>query len=270
VTLAYIIIIVLTIGGMALFVTLDYVRKTRDHVRRARADPQAEVRLTPWLRHQHTVLAVLFIGLVYTGFVHRFPEEFFSWPFKVMPEGNAVRALLHRVFGWVFVAFFGVHLALLVGTGAGRGYARALWLAWHDLTDALNQLRYNVGLRRSPPPRRRWNYAEKAEYWALVWGSVVMAITGIMLVFSELMLRHLPKVWLDVAQIVHYLEAVLATLAIVVWHAYWAVFDPAEYPMNPAWLIGTRAGHAPVGGTPSRPLPSEDDAPPPVFPNTTE
>ena len=270
VTIVYIVIIVLTIGGMALFITLDYVRKSREHVRRVKADPHAEMRLTPWLRHQHTVLTVLFIGLVYTGFVHRFPEAFFSWPFAVMPEGNAVRALLHRIFGWAFVVFFGVHLGLLVGTSAGRGYARALWLAWHDATDAAYQWLYNVGLRKSPPPRRRWNYAEKAEYWALVWGSVVMAITGVMLVFSESMLRFLPKVWLDVAQVVHFLEAVLATLAIRVWHAYWAVFDPAEYPMNPAWLIGTRAGHAGTGGTSPRPPAGEGDGGAHGYPPTTE
>jgi len=53
----------------------------------------------------------------------------------------------------------------------------------------------------------------------------------------------MPKVWHDVAQVIHYYEAVLATLAILVWHAYWVVFDPGEYPMNPSWLIGTRPAH---------------------------
>jgi hypothetical protein len=28
-----------------------------------------------------------------------------------------------------------------------------------------------------------------------------------------------------------------------VWHFYWVIFDPSEYPMNPSWLIGTRAAH---------------------------
>ena len=164
ISLVYMVMIVLTIGGMALFVTLDYGRKARDHVRAVKADPHAEVRLTPWLRQQHTVLTVLFVGLVYTGFVHRFPEAFFSWPFTVMPEGNAVRALLHRVFGWAFVVFFAAHLGVLVVARTGRGYARALWFGWDDASDVAGQLLYNLGLRPEPPPRRRWNYAEKAEY----------------------------------------------------------------------------------------------------------
>jgi hypothetical protein len=77
-----------------------------------------------------------------------------------------------------------------------------------------------------------------------MWGSVVMVITGIMLVFSEALVRMWPKVVQDLAKVFHFYEAVLATLAIVVWHAYWTIFDPHEYPMNPAWLIGKKASHA--------------------------
>ena len=243
VAVVYIVLIVVTIGGMALFVLLDYVRKTKEHVRAVKADPHAEERLTPWLRRQHIVLTVLFVTLAYTGFVHKFPDAFFSWPFQVMPNGNAVRALSHRVAGWAFIAFFALHLGALVGTRAGRGYCRALWFGWTDVKDTWAELAHNLGLRVSRPPGRRWNYAEKAEYWALVWGSLVMAITGVMLVFTEVVIRLMPKVWHDVAQVIHFYEAVLATLAIVVWHAYWVVFDPGEYPMNPAWLIGTRPAH---------------------------
>ncbi len=252
VSLIYIIVIAVTIGGMSLFVALDYVRKSRDHVRAVKNDPLAETRLTPWLRWQHTVLTVLFVGLVYTGFVHRFPDAFFSWPFKAFAGGSAARALLHRIFGWAFAGLFAVHLAALAGTPAGRRYGRALWFVWADIKDAVAVVGHNLGLRRERPPARRWNYAEKAEYWALVWGSVVMIITGIMLVFSEALVRMWPKVVQDLARVIHFYEAVLATLAIVVWHAYWTVFDPHEYPMNPAWLIGKKAGH-PSHGTPHPP-----------------
>ena len=239
----YLALITLTIGGMALFVAFDYRRKARDHVRAVRESPSAEWRLSPWVRRQHLVVTILFVGLAYTGFVHRFPEAFFSWPFQALPQGNAVRGLLHRVFGFAFVAFFLAHATVLVATPAGRSYLRALRLRWEDVRDATAQLLFNLGLRTARPPPRRFNYAEKAEYWALVWGSVVMALTGVMLVFTEAMLRVWPKVLNDVAQVVHYYEAVLATLAILVWHMYWVVFDPGEYPMNPAWLIGKRSGH---------------------------
>ena len=44
----------MTIGGMGLFVVLDYWRKARDHVRAVKADPHAEERLSPSMRRQHT------------------------------------------------------------------------------------------------------------------------------------------------------------------------------------------------------------------------
>ncbi|MEW6367673.1 MAG: cytochrome b/b6 domain-containing protein [Acidobacteriota bacterium] len=75
-------------------------------------------------------------------------------------------------------------------------------------------------------------------YWALVWGSVVMAATGALLWFDNYFIQHLPKGALDVALVVHYWEAWLATLAILIWHLYAAVFDPRVYPMNPSWLTG--------------------------------
>jgi len=43
---------------------------------------------------------------------------------------------------------------------------------------------------------------------------------------------------------VHFYEAILATLAILVWHFYQVFFDPDVYPMNTAWRDGKMdAGH---------------------------
>jgi cytochrome b subunit of formate dehydrogenase len=240
----YIVLIAVTISGMAMFNLLDYLRKTRAHIHAVRAST-GEERLTRWARAQHFLLMALFVLLAYTGFVHKFPDAMWSWPFRALPNGSYVRGMIHRVCGWTFAAFFVVHLVTLVGTRRGRINLKALWFVWSDPKDALEQLAYNLGLRKTAPPLRRWNYAEKAEYWALVWGSVVMIVTGAMLIFTETVLRLLPKVWHDVAQVIHYYEALLATLAIVVWHFYWVMFDPKEYPMNPSWLIGKKAPHEP-------------------------
>jgi hypothetical protein len=78
----------------------------------------------------------------------------------------------------------------------------------------------------------------------VVWGAVVMALTGVMLWANNLMLALLPKLWLDVATSVHFYEAVLATLAIVVWHFYSVIFDPDVYPMDTAWFSGFSARKA--------------------------
>ena len=95
-----------------------------------------------------------------------------------------------------------------------------------------------LGLKREKPEYARFTYAEKAEYWALVWGMFVMAGTGIMLWAKVFFGNLLPRWFLDIATAIHFYEAVLATLAIVVWHFYQVFFDPDVYPMNGAWLDG--------------------------------
>lgn len=244
VTRFYLVVIVLTIGGMAVHNLLDYLHKTRVHVRRVRATG-GEERLTRVMRLQHGALIVLFVVLAYTGFVHKFPDAWWSWPFKALENGGYVRGLIHRIAGWLFTALFAGHLVALFGTPRGHAYLKELWVRGHDLGDLLANLRHNLGWGRPPAPHRRFNYIEKAEYWALLWGSLVMILTGAMLIFTETVLRMLPKVWHDVAQVIHFYEAVLATLAIVVWHFYWVIFDPHEYPMNPSWLIGKKPRHPP-------------------------
>ena len=82
---------------------------------------------------------------------------------------------------------------------------------------------------------------EKAEYWAVVWGAVVMILSGVMLWANGLTMAWLPKSILDVATAVHFYEAVLATLAILVWHFYSVIFDPDVYPLDTAAFTGFSA-----------------------------
>jgi hypothetical protein len=70
-----------------------------------------------------------------------------------------------------------------------------------------------------------------------------MAVTGIMLWAKVLVGNHMPRWWLDVATAVHFYEAVLATLAIIVWHFYQVFLDPDVYPMNWAWWDGKMTLH---------------------------
>jgi hypothetical protein len=79
---------------------------------------------------------------------------------------------------------------------------------------------------------------EKIEYWAVVWGTAVMILIGLLLWAHDWTLAWLPKSTIDFATTVHWYEAVLATLAVLIWHLYSVVFDPDVYPMESAWLTG--------------------------------
>ena len=97
---------------------------------------------------------------------------------------------------------------------------------------------YNLGLSKTTPQFKRFSYVEKAEYWALVWGNIVMIVTGFLLWFDNFFVKFLPDGFLEVALVFHFYEAILASLAILIWHLYSTIFNPHVYPMNPSWLTG--------------------------------
>jgi adenylate kinase len=76
------------------------------------------------------------------------------------------------------------------------------------------------------------------EYWAVLWGTIIMGVTGLMIWFKLGTTLWLPRWSIDVATTIHYYEAILACLAIVVWHFYHVIFDPDVYPLNRACVDG--------------------------------
>jgi cytochrome b subunit of formate dehydrogenase len=191
--------------------------------------------MNPNQRWQHLVLLLSFIVLVVTGFALKYPD---SWFAAALGMGERLRSLTHRVAGVVMIAAGIYHLFYMVLARSGRKLIGDLAPAPKDAFDALGTMRYYLGLSRTKPEFHRFNYAEKAEYWALVWGVLLMAATGIMLWAKVWVGDLLARWWIDVATTIHFYEAVLATLAIVVWHFYQVFFDPDVYPMNWAWWDG--------------------------------
>ena len=89
----------------------------------------------------------------------------------------------------------------------------------------------------------RFNFPEKFEYLGLIWGTLVMTVTGFILWWEVEWLRYFPRWTYDVARAVHFYEAILATLTIIVWHFYSVVFNPDVYPMSWAWITGDLTEH---------------------------
>jgi cytochrome b subunit of formate dehydrogenase len=89
-----------------------------------------------------------------------------------------------------------------------------------DLRDFWQTLRYNLGRGAERPRMGRFTFEEKVEYWALMWGTGLMVATGFMLWNPIATTRFLPGQWIPAAQVVHGGEAVLAVLAVLVWHGY--------------------------------------------------
>ena len=107
-----------------------------------------------------------------------------------------------------------------------------------DVSDPIKAMAFNLGIRKEPVKLGYPSYIERMEYWALVWGSLIMIFSGVVLVFNSFFMSSQGTWITDLATAIHFYEAVLATLAILVWHFYWTIFDPHVYPMNMAWITG--------------------------------
>lgn len=242
----YVWLIFVVIGSMALHNGVDFLKKIRRKLAIQKGliaeEPVAHrlyLRMTVEERLQHATLVLSFAALVITGFMLRYPEAWWVVAIRHMSESAFMwRGIVHRVAGVAMIVAGAWHVGYLAGTPAGRRLFVDLLPRRRDLTDPFRVLRYNLGLSSSKPRFPRFSYIEKAEYWALIWGALLMSVTGAILWFDNTSMGLLSKLGFDVARTIHFYEAVLATLAIVVWHFYFVIFNPDVYPMNLSWLTG--------------------------------
>jgi cytochrome b subunit of formate dehydrogenase len=255
----YLLVIPLVIGLMILHNAGDWLRKfARLRLAPSGAAPvisngRPQVRMLPFERVQHALLVVSFFILVWTGFALKYPEHWWAKPLLQWETAKSMRGLVHRIAAVMFVAVSVMHLVSLFVSSRLRRHWLEMWPGLSDVTEAGASFAYNLGLGSRKPGRSSHSYIEKAEYWAVVWGAVVMIATGLMLWANTFALKWLPKAWLDVATSVHFYEAVLATLAIVIWHLYSVILDPDVYPMDTAWLTGFSVKHREPVSSPSMP-----------------
>ncbi len=232
VRLIYVVLILLVIGAMFLHNAILWRSKA---IAKRKMQNPFMVRMTTNQRWQHLILLTSFIVLVITGFALKFPN---SWLAEVLGMGEKLRSMTHRVAGVVLIAAGIYHVFYLAAAHEGRRLIRDLAPRPRDISDAVGTMFFYLGLSKERPKFGRFNYAEKAEYWALVWGTALMGLTGVMMWAKVWVGNLLARWWVDVATAIHFYEAILATLAIVVWHFYQVFLDPDVYPMNWAWWDG--------------------------------
>ncbi|MGA3244820.1 MAG: cytochrome b/b6 domain-containing protein [Bacteroidota bacterium] len=247
VSTTYIILIIVVVGGMFFHNLADFIRKSRRQLMYRRGliprPPVAHrlyLRMSLNERIQHASLLISFITLVLTGFALKYPDAWWVVPVRnISPVMFELRGILHRIAAVVMVSASLFHLYYIFFVPRGKQLIRDLLPTLDDVTDALGVLKYNFGFTPIKPKFGRFSYIEKSEYWALIWGTFVMAATGTILWFDNTFLGLLTKLWWDVAREVHYYEAWLATLSIIVWHFYFVIFNPDIYPINLAFWKGT-------------------------------
>jgi formate dehydrogenase subunit gamma len=227
-------------------------------------DDEIFLRMTLVERVQHIVLIVSFSLLVLTGLPLMFYELRL---FKAIFSYGRVfyyRGVVHRAAAVLLIADIVWHFAYTVMTRRGRENFRELLPRRKDASDALALFGYNLGLsgwlykkgilRRffdrhpywrfeRPPDYGRYNFIEKLEYLAVAWGSLVMILSGFFMWNVELSLKIFPLWVHDIFVIAHGYEAMLAFLAIIIWHMYNVHLNPEVFPMSRIWLDGKITGH---------------------------
>lgn len=239
----YITIIAATLGGMALHQLLDYIKRYRDTIRALKPLLVYE-RMTKGERIQHVSLLVTFFLLVITGFALKYPYSFWGWPFRVIPGGFDARSLIHRIAGVLMIADSLYHVYYLLFTARGRQLGKDMIPKVKDVRDAVAQVLWFFDRKPHEARFGRFSYAEKAEYLALVWGTIVMVATGLVLWFKGWAAQFMPTWGYAAAEMVHFYEAVLAFSAIVIWHLYAVFFKTDRPPFNPTWITGGMTKHS--------------------------
>ena len=233
----YLWLIPLTLGFMTIHNVSDFLAKLVRGATRAHSGEKVP-RMNLHFRIAHGLTVLSFPILVVTGFALKYPEAWWARPIVAWETEAAFRGLVHRIAGVVLILSLLYHAAHLVASRRDRVLLRLVVPRLQDARDLWGTLRHNLGLSQTRPTFGPLSYAEKIEYLAYIWGSVVMAATGLLLWFNTLTLTHLPSWVADAATVTHFYEAILATLAILLWHFYMVIFDPAVYPMDLSWITG--------------------------------
>jgi cytochrome b subunit of formate dehydrogenase len=178
------------------------------------------VRFSIFQRVEHIVLIASFTLLAITGLVQKFSTNpVADWLIGALGGVQNVRTI-HHVAAVIFIIEGIYHFMVLAHKVYVQRVEMSMLPGVRDGTDALDEVRYNVGLAGERPRLPRYNFAEKAEYWAMLWGFFLMGLTGLMLWNPILVTSILPGQFIPAAKAAHGAEAILAVLAILVWHIY--------------------------------------------------
>ena len=230
-------LIIIVIGGMFIhnFIILIFeIRKKKKTIKQL---PRVS-RFSTNEVIQHYLVLTSFIVLAITGFALKFPHSWWSSGLENFGLTETVRQLIHRISAVVMILTGLYHIAYALTNKRGKNILKALFPSYKDIRDFSGNMAYYLGISKREPKFDKYDYTEKAEYWALIWGTLVMGVTGLILWFPTIVGNWAPDWLIKVSQIIHFYEAILATLAILVWHWFFVIFHPEQYPMSVTWIDG--------------------------------
>lgn len=186
----------------------------------APAPDRTYVRFSLIQRIEHLIMLLSFSTLGLTGLPQKFSTHPLSEAFISALGGIENLRLIHHTAAIVMMLGTIYHIIVVGYKIFVQRTHMTMLPGLQDGKDAIAAFLYNVGLRKTRPQMGRYTFEEKAEYWAFVWGAVVMGFTGFLMWNPITSARILPGEIIPAAKAAHGGEALLAVLAIIVWHMY--------------------------------------------------
>jgi cytochrome b subunit of formate dehydrogenase len=220
------------------------MRKKREHAK-AGGEQVYVKRFTRSQSITHIFVIISFLSLAFTGMLLKF--AYMEWAkFLVKFIGGAYNAgIVHRFAAVITFGYFSYHVYSLFKMKNEKG------LSMKDFVFGKNSLMFNgqdmkdfwasVKWFTATGPRPsygKWTYWEKFDYMAVFWGVVVIGSTGLVLWFPVFFTNFLPGWLINVAQIIHSDEALLAVGFIFTIHFFNTHLRPEAFPMDTVIFTG--------------------------------
>ncbi|MCF7957200.1 MAG: cytochrome b/b6 domain-containing protein [Phycisphaerae bacterium] len=260
----FVIMIIMTFGPSAMLMIMDMLQivlgrqdpsdqKNHHLAVELMKDPRARKllrRFTPFQRVQHWALVITFSILVITGYSLKFADRPIAvWFVELLGSLSAVR-ILHRVSGALLLIGFSFHMVIYIGSyilaqkkSTGKSY---LWIILtlpmlfspRDFMQMGHQIIYLLCLTKTRPKWGRFSLEEKFEYFGVLWGTILLGVTGLIMWDDSFTSRYLPGRVLTVSYLIHSFESYLALLHVGIVHLAGVLLSPAAFPCSPAMFSG--------------------------------
>jgi formate dehydrogenase gamma subunit len=190
-------------------------------------------------RIEHSLLILSFTMLCVTGLPQRFIDAAWAQGLISLMGGLDTVRSLHHLFG-IMLVFEGVYhiIVAIYELLFARSKPTAMFLRPQDARDALRQVAHLAGMKAERPRFGRYDFRHKLEYWSVVWGTLLMGVTGLILLFPIVTTTFLPGAVVTASKVAHSYEALLAFLAITLWHLYNTHFAAEAFPVDTSIFTG--------------------------------
>jgi cytochrome b subunit of formate dehydrogenase len=242
----------------SIYLYLTDSKTFREAVIKSNTDDVQYTRFTPFERFLHMLVVTSFLLLVITGMPLKFYYTGWAKVIFHFIGGAGVARSLHHFGAIITFTYFVLHLGEL-GTSlwrrraairhpdTGRIELLRIWRvlfgpdsmvpSWQDWRDFIAHQKWFFG--KGPRPQfDRWTYWERFDYFAVFWGVFMIGVSGLILWFPKFFTLFLPGWMINIAQVIHSDEALLAAGFIFTFHFFNTHFRIEKFPMDTVIFSG--------------------------------